>query len=118
MKIVLIGLACALGLTTAVQAASADQPKRNSVCLYASNVDHYSYPDDSTILFHMKSGKVRIWRNDLQHACHGLKFEQGIALNIHDGEICSNMQIFYVLRRGTPCSLGNFTPYTPPPKSE
>jgi hypothetical protein len=43
-----------------------------------------------------------------------MKFEAGIAWEIRGGEICSNMQVFYVLRRWTPCMLGAFTPYTPP----
>ena len=110
MKIAVTGLACAFGLMASVQTAFADPPKHNSICLDAGNIDHYSYPDDSTILFHMRGGKVRIWRNDLPHACPGLKFEQGIALEIRGGTICSNMQVVYVLRRWMPCGLGNFTP--------
>ena len=110
MKIALTGIVCALGLMTAAQTAYADPPKPARVCLNAGDIDHYSYPDDNTILFHMKFGKVRIWRNDLQRTCHGLKFEQGIALEIRGGEICSNAQVVYVLRRWMPCGLGNFTP--------
>ncbi len=110
MKIALTGLACILGLTISAQTASADQPTRHTVCLNAGDIDHNSYPDDHTILFHMKGGKVRIWRNDLPHACPGLKVEQGVAMEIHGGTICSNAQIVYVLRRWTPCVLGRFTP--------
>jgi len=91
-------------------------PKPNLVCLNPGDIDHLSYPDDNTILFYMKSGKVRIWRNDLKRACSGLKFEQGIAYEIRGGTICSNMQVVYVMRRWIPCMLGAFTPYTPPPK--
>lgn len=116
MKIALIGIACAVGLLAAVPSAYADQPAHNDVCLNAGDIDHYSYPDDKTILFHMNGGKVRIWRNDLPRACPGLKFEQGIALEIRGGMICSNMQVVYVLHRWTPCFLGAFTPYTPSPK--
>jgi hypothetical protein len=94
----------------------APQAKPNHVCLSAGDIDHTSYPDNSTILFHMKGGKVRIWRNDLKHECPGLKFEQGIAYEIRGGTICSNMQVVYVINRWTPCMLGPFTPYTPPPK--
>ncbi|MDE1940271.1 MAG: hypothetical protein KGI68_14715 [Alphaproteobacteria bacterium] len=117
MKIVLTGIACAFALLTTMPSAYADPPTHNTVCLDAGNIDHYSYPDDKTILFHMNAGKVRIWRNDLPRACPGLKFEQGIALEIRGGVICSNMQVVYVLRRWTPCFLGAFTPYTPPPKA-
>ena len=93
-----------------------DPPKHNNVCLNAGDIDHMTYPDDNTILFHMKVGKVRVWRNDLRRACQGLKFESGIAYEIRGGSICSNMQVFYVINRWTPCMLGAFTPYTPPPK--
>lgn len=103
-------LAIALGIF-AVSAAYADPPARpNRVCIQTSNIQSMSYPDDRTILFHMSGGPVKVWRNDLPRACNGLKFEQGIAWNIWGGEVCSNMQVFYVLRRGNPCMLGNFTP--------
>jgi hypothetical protein len=120
MKLALTAIAVTFGLMSA--AAYADPPpappppKAKSVCLNAGDIDHYSYPDDKTILIHMKGGKVRIWRSDLPRACPGLKFEQGIALEIRGGTICSNMQVVYVLRRWTPCFLGPFTPVTPPPK--
>jgi len=120
MKIALTGIACALGLVGMVgQVANAETPTppaRHMVCIDPSRISHLSYPDDHTILFHMDGGKVRIWRNDLARTCPGLKFEQGIAWNIWGNEVCSNMQVFQVLRRGTPCALGDFTPYTPPEK--
>ena len=106
-------LAFALGFSAvAVSAAYADNaPARQSppICIRTSNIQSMTYPDDKTILFHMSGGPVKVWRNDLPRACQGLKFEQGIAWNIWGGEVCSNMQVFYVLRRGTPCQLGNFT---------
>lgn len=119
MKIVLSGMASLIGLAFG-QTAYADSPPpppppvHNSVCLSAGSIDHTSYPDDRTILFYMNSGKVRVWRNDLPRECPGLKFEQGIAYEIRGGEICSNMQVVYVLHRWTPCFLGAFTPYEKP----
>jgi hypothetical protein len=116
MRIALTAFACALGLAgTFTQTAYAQAPQQKSICLNAGWIDHLSYPNDSTILFHMKNGAVRIWRNDLRRACHGLKFEGGIAWEIRGGDICGNMQVFYVLRRWVPCMLGSFSPYTPPP---
>ena len=125
MKIALTVIACAIGLIGAIgQTAYADAPAastarpppaHNNICIDTSRIDHLSYPDDHTILFHMFGGPVKIWRNDLPHECQGLKFEQGIAWNIWGNQVCSNMQVFYVLRRGTPCMLGAFTSYTPPP---
>jgi hypothetical protein len=120
MKIASALLACTFGAAASVAAfadpPSPQPPKPASVCLNPGNIDHLSFPDDKTILFHMNLGKVRIWRNDLKRECHGMKFERGIAYEIRGGSLCSNMQVFYVMRRWTPCFLGDFTPYTPPPK--
>lgn len=103
-------LACAVvGLV--VSAAYADPPApHRQVCIRTTDIESMSYPDDKTILLRMNGGPVRVWRNDLKRACPGLKFEQGIAWNIWGGEVCENMQVFFVLRRGTPCMLGTFTP--------
>lgn len=92
--------------------------KAHSICLDAGNIDHLSYPDDSTILFHMRGGKVRIWKNTLKRKCPNMKFQGGIAYEIRGGTICSNMQTFYVIRYWNPCMLGEFTPYTPPKKDD
>ncbi|MBU6297726.1 MAG: hypothetical protein KGJ79_06285 [Alphaproteobacteria bacterium] len=124
MKIVLSALVFALVIAAAVgqqaragDARQSEPVKRNSICIDPGHIDHLSYPDDKTILFHMWAGRVKIWRNDLPYACPGLKFEQGIAYEVRGGAICSNMQVVYVLRRWTPCMLGNFTPYAPPEKN-
>lgn len=122
MKIALMAVVYALGMTGALaqpadtQTAQPEPPKRNSICLNAGDIDQLTFPDDKTILFHMRGGKVRIWRNDLPYTCHGMKFQGGIAWEIRGGEICSHMQTFWVLERWTPCMLGDFSPYTPPPK--
>ncbi len=115
MKAILT-LACALGVAgLAVSAAYADPPPRaKQVCIHTSDISSMSYPDNRTILFRMNGGPVKVWRNELPRECPGLKFEQGIAWNIWGGEVCSNMQVFYVLRRGTPCMLGNFVPNDQP----
>ena len=125
MKFALSAVACAVTLIG--QLAYADSPPPppqpvpptpdRNICIDTSRIDHLSYPDDHTILFHMMGGPVKIWRNNLSSECPGLKFEQGIAWAIWGNQVCSRMQVFYVLRRGTPCMLGTFTPYTPPPPS-
>ena len=114
MKPTLI-LAAASVAALSISSAYADPPAKHQVCLQTNNIESMSYPDNKTIIFRMVGGPVKTWRNDLPHECPGLKFEQGIAWNIWGGEVCSNMQIFYVLRRGTPCALGNFTPVVQPP---
>ncbi len=120
MKIALKGFVCAIGLigvvgqTAYAEPPAAPPPAQRQVCINPGSIEHLAFPDDSTILFHMRTGPVRIWKNELKRACPGLKFEGGVAWEIRGGEICGNMQTFYVLRRWTPCMLGSFTPYTPP----
>ena len=109
-KLILIALA---GIA-AFAAANAEPPKPRSVCIRTSDISSMSYPDNRTIVFKMNAGPVKVWRNELPRECNGLKFEQGIAWNIWGGEVCSNMQVFYVLRRGTPCMLGTFVPADQP----
>lgn len=117
----LAALAVAAGVL--LPAAMADAPKPKQICIRTSDIQGMTYPDNRTILFKMSGGPVKLWRNELPHECAGLKFEQGIAWNIWGGEVCSNMQVFYVLRSGTPCMLGNFVPadqprqdgFVPPP---
>jgi len=107
-----LGFAVSAAMTSA---ALADPPPRpRQICIRTQDIDGMSYPDNRTIVFRMRGGPVKVWRNELPRECSGLKFEQGIAWNIWGGEICSNMQVFYVLRRGTPCMLGNFVPNDQP----
>lgn len=108
----------ALSLGAAFSALAADMPapaKSANVCLDASFVDHTSVISDREILFYMKNRKI--WKNTLKSTCPGLDFENGFSEEIRGDSICSNMQTIFVLRRGTPCSLGEFTAYTPPPKA-
>ena len=115
MKALALAGALVLGGSMAVQASDIPPPGGN-VCLRTMNIRNTSTPDDKTIIFHMRGGPIKTWRNDLQRECQGLSFERGIAWTIWGNEVCENMQIFYVLRRGTPCGLGKFTPVeTPPP---
>jgi hypothetical protein len=114
MKIAVLATAlCLSGLLLA--GAQADPAKGNDVCLDAGHIDHTVVVDDQTVLFYMRGG--RIWKNTLQRQCPSLKFEQGFSEDIRGDEVCSNRQMIYVLQTGTSCSLGAFTPYTPPPKS-
>jgi hypothetical protein len=94
-----------------VPAASA----KKEVCIQMPFVDHTTVLSDSEILFYMKDRKI--WKNTLPKACPGLKFEKGFSQVLRGDTICSNMHVIRVLNSGTPCSLGEFTPYTTPPKS-
>ncbi len=103
------------GLTAEADAAGAEV-KPTPICLDPAFIDHTQIVDDSTILFHMKGGKV--WKNTLASKCFGLKMQGGFAYEVQGGTICSNMQTIRVLDQGSICSLGDFTPYTPPAPAE
>jgi Family of unknown function (DUF6491) len=123
-------LALAFGLAALLAAAGcAEQPgpaattvatpateTHNSVCLQSVLIDHTSIPDDNTILFTMRDGKI--WKNSLPYSCPGLKIQGGFAYETHIDEICSNLQTIRVLRQGSFCLLGAFTPYEAPKKAE
>ena len=93
--------------------ADAAPPHPNHICLVASDVDHTSIPDDQTILFHMKNGKL--WRNTLRRSCPNLKFEQAFTQVIRGGEICANAQMISIPHEGNFCALGDFSPVARPP---
>ena len=90
-------------------------PKKNAVCLWTYQIDHTTVPDKSTILFHMRDGKI--WKNSLPQPCSGLLFH-GFAYVAHADQICSNMQSIQVIETGQVCMLGAFEPYTPPEKEK
>jgi len=95
--------------------AGAANAKDADICVSARDVDHTSVLSDNEILYVMKSGKI--WKNTLRKSCPGLGFERAFSETIVADGICSNRQMITVINRGTPCFLGAFTPYTPPPKS-
>ena len=81
------------------------------VCLKTYFIDHTHPVDDSTLLFFMRDGKV--WKNTLRDPCVGLQIEQGFSYEASVDEICSNEQTIRVLRTGSICQLGDFTPVPP-----
>jgi hypothetical protein len=118
MKIATLTAAACLavcGVASAENAVPAAPAQKNEVCIRAPFVDHTTVLSDSEILFYMKDRKI--WKNTLPRACPGLKFERGFSQVLRGDTICSNMHTIRVLNTGTPCNLGDFTPYAPPPKS-
>jgi hypothetical protein len=81
------------------------------ICLPTYLIDHTHPVDDSTLLFTMRDGKV--WKNTLLDPCVGLKIEQGFTYEVANDKICSNLQTIRVLRFGSICRLGDFTPVPP-----
>lgn len=95
--------------------AVAGEPARaagGDICLQTGHIDHTVVVDGRTILFYMNDRKV--WKNTLNSECPGLKFERAFSEEIRGGMVCSSHQMIRVMHRGNWCSLGAFTPYTPP----
>ncbi len=110
MNIATVALAAAVAASGATSTSH-----KNLVCLSAGSIASTAVVSDEAILFYTDDGMI--WRNTLQRACPGLAFENGFSEEIRGGEVCSNQQLIHVLRRGTPCFLGAFTPEPRPAKS-
>lgn len=107
-------LACGTALAQPAQTpAKSETPAKHQplVCLSTSNIDRTRTPDTQTILFYMRNGKI--WKNTLRARCSGLAFH-GFIYRVRGGQICSNMQSIQVIQTHEICTLGDFTPYTPP----
>lgn len=117
MKRILLGAALTGLLAVSAQAQpDGTSQARSQVCLNTQNIDHTQTPDNRTILFYMRGGKI--WKNTLLNECMGLTFDGFAYVATPPSQICGNMQTIRVIRTGTVCMLGPFEPYTPPPKDK
>src|SRR5262249_19522347 len=119
MKLALVAAVASLAVLAAVLApvSSPAQPAQSASreaprCLQVQDIQSHTAISDREILFDM--GRNVVWKNTLRASCPGLKFENAFAWDITGGEVCANQQIIYVLRRGNPCQLGEFSRYTQP----
>jgi hypothetical protein len=71
--------------------------------------------DDRTLLY--KSGR-RVWRNDLEAPCPGLRPQAILIVEMHGSQLCRNDLIRATepgdVIPGPQCRLGKFTPYDKP----
>jgi hypothetical protein len=95
----------------AAQVEAAQSAPQRPVCLQVSQIQHQIVVSNTEIRFEMIDGSV--WTNTLRRECHGLRFERGFAWDVTGGNVCSNTEMIYVLNRGTPCRLGDFTQVEP-----
>lgn len=121
MKLAFVAAVASLAaLATALAPVSSPaQPTQSTVrdaprCLQVRDIQSHTAISDREILFDM--GRHVVWKNTLRASCPGLKFENAFAWDVSGGEVCANQQTLYVLRRGNPCQLGDFSRYTPPPR--
>ncbi|HEY1630386.1 MAG TPA: hypothetical protein VGF56_03685 [Rhizomicrobium sp.] len=80
----------------------------DNVCIRSRDIDRTSVPDDRTVLFHMKGGKV--WKSAMMAPCAGLRFHGFVYDASPNGDICGNLQTIRVITTGSVCALGPFTP--------
>ncbi len=107
--VVLSGLLVAPALA---QPAAPSKPKM--ICIDTQRIKNTRVPDPRTILFYMNDGKI--WKNTLLDYCPGLTFHGFVYTPTPPSRLCSNLETIRVLESGSICRLGEFTPYTPPPK--
>ncbi|MSP95471.1 MAG: hypothetical protein EXR00_09395 [Alphaproteobacteria bacterium] len=77
-------------------------------CLNVSNIQRSETPDDRTIIFHMRDGKV--WRNRLKTVCPMLRTSPFTQVLRSGDLMCANQQTIQVTQTGSTCMLGDFTP--------
>ena len=87
----------------------ASSPAR--ICLDLREVQRTETPDDRTILFHMRDGKI--WRNTLKQNCPMLRISPYTQVLQNGERVCANQQFIHVLQTGNTCTLGEFTPLAP-----
>ena len=97
----------AASAATQVQAADANPP---NVCLNVTQIQRTEVPDDQTIIFHMRDGKI--WRNRLRTVCPMLKISP-YTQKVNGDLVCSNSQFIHVTLTGNDCVLGEFSPVEP-----
>jgi hypothetical protein len=95
-----------LGLSVDTQVKAAD-PSPAKVCLNVQEIQRTETPDDRTIIFHMRDGKV--WRNTLRTACPMLRTSP-YTQKLNGDLVCSNQQFIHLTLTGDDCALGDFSP--------
>jgi hypothetical protein len=101
-------LAAVLFVASMPASAQPAAPRPANVCINARDIQRTETPDDRTILFHMRGGKI--WRNTLRSACPMLKISPFTEVLNSGDLICANQQFIRLNLTGDQCVLGDFTP--------
>lgn len=107
MKVSYVALAVIWGTS-----ALAGPARPGTVCIRTMDIDHTRAPDDHTILFYMRDGKV--WSTTLASNCPELSFNGFVYGPTPPDNICGNLQTIRVIRSGAVCEMGPLVPVTPP----
>jgi len=108
-----VGIAILLlaGVISADATAATDPPLAR-VCLNLHDIQSTQVPNDRTIIFHMRDGKV--WQNRLRTVCPMLSVSPWTQVIHGPDVVCSNEQFIHVTQTGDNCVLGDFTPLAEP----
>jgi hypothetical protein len=115
-----VGVLAFVGLVLAVSAPAPAKdpdpqaPSGKGLCINPTDIAKQDIVSDKEIRFTMRNGDL--WANSLPQSCSGLKSEGGFEWVVRGTLVCSNQQSITVLRRGTPCLLGEFTQLPKPVK--
>lgn len=116
MRMLAFAAAAAALLATAAQAQPAQTSSSGQVCIDTIHIDHTTFPDSGTILFHMDNHKI--WKASLNGHCPGLKFNGFIYEPTPPHHICGNLQTIKVIETGSICTIGPLEQFTPAPKEK
>ncbi|MBS0478807.1 MAG: hypothetical protein JSR79_05855 [Proteobacteria bacterium] len=122
MRFALIPVLLAGFAGVAAPAASDKDPLAGRVagapvdCIDRSQLGGPDIIDNRTILY--RQSLKRVWRNDLEAACQGLRPTATIIIQVYGGQLCRN-DLFQAREPGAIipgpiCRLGKFTPYDLP----
>ena len=81
------------------------------VCIRTIDIDHTRTPDNRTIVFYMKDG--RVWRTTLTTYCPELVFDGFAYVATPPDNICGNLQTIRAIRSGSVCEIGPLVPAAP-----
>jgi hypothetical protein len=98
------------GAAAAEPAVSADDSPA-TVCIRTIDIDHTRTPDNRTIQFYMRDGKV--WQTRLTSYCPELAFGGFSYLATPADNICGNLQSIRAIRPGAVCEIGPLLPAPP-----
>ena len=89
-------------------ATAATDPALPRVCLNLREIQSTQVPNDRTMIFYMRDGKV--WQNRLRTVCPMLSVSPWTQVIHGPDVVCSNEQFIHVTQTGDNCVLGDFTP--------
>jgi hypothetical protein len=104
----LLTVAALLAASSAPAYAQGAASRPANVCLNVREIQRTETPDDRTIIFHMRDGKV--WSNRLKSVCPMLKVSPYTQVLRSGDLVCANQQFIHVTLTGDDCVLGEFTP--------